>query len=1136
MSLVPVDEGLLAPVLAAFDSDPEGTAALLELATFEALGRELDRVRPQLEAELSKAALSDAAAVRRALVRGYIAKRMEGEEPEGYLQAAAHLTAVEAHFAKYRLPWDPKRHPRDQNTGRFTHVLSSTSDSGRRQEAQQTVNTFRDTGYVQDGKTVRVHGHDASGARLQPVDVDLRKPLRSQLPGEMVPSHLTVAPGDVQGREGNQAAAMDTLAGFVGGPRASRVTEGAPLERGQFGDALRSVTSGENARYNRVSLAGHALSRMSNEGSPGDILGSFARLVGDLGPEAEEVLKPGLRRTAYRYRGTEKRPSKDVVAEVGNVTNIYSQLSSSKKVPDPNNPQEQTTEGQLAEARLNALRTAQRSTRRAGTPDGAARDLLPPDAGVASYYAEHRQGRSRDELALRLRGDTAVAYLLNKIPSTKQTELSVAAGRLPPSQGVIIDADGDVVSEAMGAGGDHYLPFDLRNLKRLGGGQYARTRAMGGPSVEDIYTGLMSGARQVQVASNSGVFTLEFDPELRGGRRYSDKARSMVERYRRLLDAVENADLYQTDVSPARQRELRQQALDYAGPEDWKDRFNTLLRRERVSSGFISQEDIDRKVEELTGNEAGVPSASRRADIVREAEDAVRDEKVRPYRLNGEGYYAAMRSLQEEFPYFIRGVDYRPLRDFADQMQQPTPLDPTTGGPRPGRNGPRDRGYVPYGEHDPAAARPSAFHRPAQASDDAAAPARTAPTAERTATTSSGGQQPKAAAGLSLPNEIEVKLAENTKPLEQALPAAKGALEDTLARSLNPAMLRALDNPGVIQDHLYVDDFGDKAHYSPTEALQLKSFAYGRWLMGDKRLSGPLGARNAAKFLLSDEATPEHHDKAAKALDDLGEFLSTELATEEQGRFPAAERQEAADALAAAKMVTGAPFGAPVAPPDYALGHVLDEKDPKPLPFAEITRLGNKIENYDRYIAAADTKDRALAGKIRAFDADPAKAQEALADQARSYKRVLDWAGKYSADAEAPDVDELPTGVTMSQARELATEPRSSELYADLVRGQRAWSYVAARRAATALAGDAGKAQAPVPGPSSPQQIEAAQSNGQLAIEAAKPEEQAKRAQPDLGRARLVAKALLAQWVADESSTSPARPSTLTTPRPRRRG
>jgi hypothetical protein len=42
---------------------------------------------------------------------------------------------------------------------------------------------------------------------------------------------------------------------------------------------------------------------------------------------------------------------------------------------------------------------------------------------------------------------------------------------------VIIDADGDVVSQAVGFSDDHYLPFDLANLTRLRGGQYVRTEA-----------------------------------------------------------------------------------------------------------------------------------------------------------------------------------------------------------------------------------------------------------------------------------------------------------------------------------------------------------------------------------------------------------------------------------------------------------------------------------------------------------------------------------------------------------------------------------------------------------------------------------------------------------------------------------
>src|SRR4029077_5663097 len=121
-----------------------------------------------------------------------------------------------------------------------------------------------------------------------------------------------------------------------------------------------------------------------------------------------------------------------------------------------------------------------------------------------------------DQLWLYTHGDTAAIGLVNEhfLPDLNAAALSLKGGEQPRSVGVIIDANGDLVTQAQGFNGDHYLPFDLKNLKELQGGRYVRTRAAGGLTSEDLYTGLLTGARQVQVVSNSGVFTLEFDPDV----------------------------------------------------------------------------------------------------------------------------------------------------------------------------------------------------------------------------------------------------------------------------------------------------------------------------------------------------------------------------------------------------------------------------------------------------------------------------------------------------------------------------------------------------------------------------------------------------------------------------------------------
>ena len=73
---------------------------------------------------------------------------------------------------------------------------------------------------------------------------------------------------------------------------------------------------------------------------------------------------------------------------------------------------------------------------------------------------------------------------------------AAGVGEHPAVGGDHANADGQIVTQAIGYGDDHYLPFNLKNLKGLKGGEYIRTRSVGGPTSEDIYTGLLSGARR----------------------------------------------------------------------------------------------------------------------------------------------------------------------------------------------------------------------------------------------------------------------------------------------------------------------------------------------------------------------------------------------------------------------------------------------------------------------------------------------------------------------------------------------------------------------------------------------------------------------------------------------------------------
>ena len=431
--------------------------------------------------------------------------------------------------------------------------------------------------------------------------------------------------------------------------------------QGNLHDRLGRFTSGANNGANILGAFGGDRNRSQQMAALGTALttngsavGQAVSAAGALGTEAERVLGPGLQRAAYRFRGTERRPS-------------------------------------------NALHNA-------------INDHQEPLGAREQMYRQ--QGFTPDQRRLAIRGDAVAAYFASQLPKPKDAELSYASGRVPPSRGAIIDADGDVITEAVGLNGDHYVPFDLKNLGRMEGGQYVRTRAAGGPTREDLYAGLMGGARQVQVVSHSGVFTLELDPDLRGGRRYSDKARQMTNRYQEILETINQERVAAVPLDNATMNRLRQRALAQSGGDvkDARTKLADLTHEEMQRQAFErDREEEDAAVKEAVQHrvaaeerKAGGFSNQERARIARDIEPEVRaqlsEETPRSLKLDGEGYARALDALQGEFPYFIRDVRHEPLREFGEQMGLRNVVQSLPA------KGPKDRGFV-RGDQNVAALR-----------------------------------------------------------------------------------------------------------------------------------------------------------------------------------------------------------------------------------------------------------------------------------------------------------------------------------------------------------------------------------------------------------------------------------------------
>lgn len=372
------------------------------------------------------------------------------------------------------------------------------------------------------------------------------------------------------------------------------------------------------------------------------------KLVGDMGPEAEKIIGPGIRRAAYRYRGTERsKPDKDIMMARDATLRPIAQT------------------GTLSPETVRAAITQPRAVE--GTED--------------TY------------------GSPLIRAMQNRLPDQALVDLHASSGRITPSEGILLDAQGNVLSQAVGNADDHYLPFNLRKISNAKGGSYIRTRALGGPTTEDVYTGLMAGLDSMTVVSNSGVYTIAFDPSFKGGRRYNDKALRMQKRYGQLVDAVESRKVQLDAIPSDRKRELRQQVAEEI-PGDTeeilmqrKERYRELESAEKQNP-TPSQKQIvewenefrEQQADKWSNSPAGEMTwaqvkaqASLQANRALDDAEAIDELGLReeldqflenkreqysydkgPLALNGTGYHKALLGLKEQFPYYIKDVSFIP--------------------------------------------------------------------------------------------------------------------------------------------------------------------------------------------------------------------------------------------------------------------------------------------------------------------------------------------------------------------------------------------------------------------------------------------------------------------------------------------
>jgi hypothetical protein len=497
-----------------------------------------------------------------------------------------------------------------------------------------------------------------------------------------------------------QGAAFD-LVGQLGGPRSGLVAANtlgsrnpntgqfdAASEMGSFAQDWNKLEAGDprSSIYRRLGAGSKLLTSVL-----GPVLPTQARMaldtadfVSQFGPQAEKVIGPHADRAAYRYRGVERTPNKGLQTAVDGIRAKYRNKL--------------------------GISEAQRD-------EAARRELI---YGTVATQVTGRGGNERGRAVAV--PSPLVAYLQRTLPDANLIHLQRMSGTIPPSQGIIIDRNGKVITEAVGFGEDWYLPFNLKNLSKLKGGEYIRTRAFGGPTTEDIYAGLVSGARAVTVVSHNGVYTIEFDDAFRGSRRYSDKAARMVKRYGQLLDAVKSRQVTLEGIPATRMAELEDRAAQYASPEfektAYRDKLNELVTAERsnpqmstADRNALAVQFLEDRSAEMTGDHRAWPEIAAQIQQRRVAQmratsspfdgfdeadarraagagltsptgviaalgpDAERswanylDTKTAEYKaaqsplnLDGVGYAKSMDALKEQFPYYIESVHFTPNR------------------------------------------------------------------------------------------------------------------------------------------------------------------------------------------------------------------------------------------------------------------------------------------------------------------------------------------------------------------------------------------------------------------------------------------------------------------------------------------
>jgi hypothetical protein len=445
--------------------------------------------------------------------------------------------------------------------------------------------------------------------------------------------------------------------------------------------------------YNRIKSGSKYVTQVAPQGSKAWMAGKLGEQVGQHGKQAERVIGPAARKTAYRYRGTEKKPDADVARE-------YEIAVGRAEKPTLTPEQRQRLTSRQKRALTNYRKNKAENTK---TPVDAVKiapaEVKQINQNVERMFMEQIESAPVSEEARGAGRERLATYLMDEKvrPDKNLFGLQLESGNTPPSEGFLIDKNGKLVTQAVGYGDDHYLPFNLKHLKSLRGGEYIRSRSVGGPTTEDIYTGLMLGADQITVVSRSGFFTVKFADDFKGKRRYNDKAKRMVRRYETLVDSVQSEQIERPQsISPdirAHISETVRTKMAALPRSEQRAEIKRMVDDYKNEISSLDEEDFNLYRDDVTERQlvtvAALPEAQKNRVRAQMRNDWQAHNEYY-YRLNGWGYRDALKALREQFPYYLT-VDYQPTQE----MERFEPE--------------RDKGYVEPGRNRPTAAQAGLF-------------------------------------------------------------------------------------------------------------------------------------------------------------------------------------------------------------------------------------------------------------------------------------------------------------------------------------------------------------------------------------------------------------------------------------------